>query len=43
VFSDIVLGLKEDMHNELENLKLQYEEQRRLEVEKIRIKYLKKK
>lgn len=43
LYPDIVNGLREDMNNELENLKLQYEEQRRVEVEKIRTKYLKKK
>ncbi len=40
VFPEVVNGLKEDMKNELELLKEQYEEQRRVEVEKIRNKYL---
>lgn len=41
VFPDVVNGLREDMKVELENLREQYEDQRRLEVEKIRHKYLK--
>jgi hypothetical protein len=39
-FPLVVKGLKEDMVFELENLKELYEEQRRTEVEKIRVKYL---
>ncbi len=42
VFADVVKGLKEDMVVELENLKEQYEEQRREGVEKIKSKYNKK-
>ena len=38
-FPDIAAGLKEDLENELENLKDQYEEQRRVETEKIKKKY----
>ena len=43
VFPQVVSGLREDMKIELENLRDQYEEQRRVEIEKIRAKYLKKK
>jgi len=42
MYSDLVKGLKEDMQLELDNLKEQYEEQRRVEVEKIRTKFFKK-
>ena len=35
-------GLKEDLQNELDNLKDQYEEQRRVETEKIKLKYSKR-
>jgi hypothetical protein len=42
LFKDVVSGLKEDMRNELENLKEQYEEHRREEIEKIRRKYMSK-
>jgi hypothetical protein len=39
LFSDVIDGLKSDMNEELENLQLLYEEQRRVEIEKIRNKY----
>ncbi len=39
VFPDVVRGLRDDMVVELENLKDQYEEQRREGVEKIKNKY----
>lgn len=42
VYPDVVRLLKEDMEMELENLKEQYEEQRRETVEKIKKKYEKK-
>jgi hypothetical protein len=42
VFPDVYKGLKEDMDAELENLKDQYEEQRREGIEKIKSKYNKK-
>ena len=35
----VVEGMKEDMENEIENLKLQFEEKRRVEIEKIQKKY----
>ena len=38
-FSDIADGLKQDLQVELDNLKDQYEEQRRTETEKIKAKY----
>jgi len=41
-FSDIAEGLKEDLQVELDNLKDQYEEQRRAETEKIKAKYAKR-
>ena len=41
-FDDIAEGLKEDLQNELNNLKDQYEEQRRVETEKIKLKYSKR-
>ena len=41
-FSDIANGLKEDLQVELDNLKDQYEEQRRIETEKIKKKYSKR-
>ena len=41
-FDDIAEGLKEDLQNELDNLKDQYVEQRRVETEKIKLKYSKK-
>lgn len=41
-FEDIAQGLKEDLQNELDNLKDQYEEQRRVETEKIKLKYSKR-
>ncbi len=43
VFPDVVRGLKEDMDVELENLRDQYEEQRREGIEKIKSKYNKRK
>jgi hypothetical protein len=43
MYPDLVKGLKDDMQLELDNLKEQYEEQRRNEVEKISTKFLKKK
>jgi hypothetical protein len=39
IFPDIVIGLKEDMEAELENMKDHFEEHERQEIEKIRIKY----
>lgn len=42
VFPDVVKGLKEDMENELDLLKDQYEEQRSIEMEKIKNRYEKK-
>ena len=41
-FDDIANGLKEDLQVELDNLKDQYEEQRRAETEKIKAKYAKR-
>ena len=41
-FDDIASGLKEDLQVELDNLKVQYEEQRRAETEKIKAKYAKR-
>ena len=41
-FSDIADGLKQDLQVELDNLKDQYEEQRRTETEKIKAKYAKR-
>jgi hypothetical protein len=41
-FTDIADGLKEDLQNELDILKDQYEEQKRLETEKIKAKYSKR-
>ena len=41
-YPEIANGLKEDMEVELENLKDQYEEQRRVETDKIRAKYQKR-
>ena len=41
-FDDIANGLKEDLQVELDNLKDQYEEQRRAEKEKIKAKYAKR-
>ena len=41
-FDDIAEGLKEDLQVELDNLKVQYEEQRRAETEKIKAKYAKR-
>jgi hypothetical protein len=41
-FDDIANGLKEDLQVELDNLKDQYEEQRRTEKEKIKAKYAKR-
>ena len=41
-FDDIAQGLKEDLQNELDNLQDQYEEQRRVETEKIKLKYSKR-
>ena len=41
-FEDIANGLKEDLQVELDNLKDQYEEQRRAETEKIKAKYAKR-
>lgn len=41
-FQDIADGLKEDLQAELDNLKDQYEEQRRIETEKIKSKYSKR-
>ncbi len=41
LFSDVINGLKDDMNEELENLQFLYEEQRRVEIEKIRIRYKK--
>lgn len=35
----VVEGMKEDMENEIDNLKLQFEEKRRVEIEKIHKKY----
>ena len=40
-YPDIAQGLKEDLEAELENMKDQYEEQRRVETDKIREKYKK--
>ena len=39
IFPDVVRGLQEDMGIDLENLKEQYEEQRRIGVEKLKSKY----
>ena len=41
-FQDIADGLKEDLQAELDNLKDQYEEQRKVETEKIKAKYSKR-
>ncbi len=41
LFADVIQGLKDDMNEELENLQILYEEQRRVEIEKIRNKYRK--
>ena len=41
-FTDIADGLKEDLQAELDNLKDQYEEQKRVETEKIKAKYAKR-
>ena len=41
-FDDIAEGLKEDLQSELDNLKDQYEEQRRIETEKINLKHPKR-
>ena len=41
-FDDIAQGLKDDLQSELDNLKDQYEEQRRVETEKIKAKYSKR-
>jgi hypothetical protein len=41
LFADVIQGLKDDMSEELENLQILYEEQRRVEIEKIRNKYRK--
>ena len=41
LFADVIDGLKSDMNEELENLQFLYEEQRRVEIEKIRNKYKK--
>ena len=41
-FQDIADGLKEDLQVELDNLKDQYEEQRKVETEKIKAKYSKR-
>jgi|LauGreDrversion4_2_1035121.scaffolds.fasta_scaffold292385_2 hypothetical protein len=43
VYPELAEGLREDMKNDLENLRDQYEEQRRVEVEKIKNKYMKQK
>jgi hypothetical protein len=43
VFPDVVNGLRDDMKIELDNMREQYEDQRRVEIEKIRNKYLKQK
>jgi len=39
-YATVVEGMKEDLEAELENLKDQFEERNRLEIEKIRKKYI---
>ena len=43
VFADVIKAMKEDMEIELSNLRDQYEELRKEEIEKIKAKYNKKK